>query len=381
MPQKLYDFFQTPSVKTPTGGANIAGFIDGKNFKYYESSSTKLPAVVNALQAKAKSNKATIYTNSLEALWIKHYPLIKVKHMDALKSAEGDGAVEVTPVVQVTKKWPRRLGAMALAAPLAGGGLYAAAAGLSKDLDLPAGSRKKGLARALRYYMLAAYSLVDISSEESYEGLRNYVGALLVSDQGKILAAGINTGSYRHAEVSMLLSYFRDNPTATTIPERSIIFSTLTPCRGCTGYLSAARSTDSVIYFGQEDTGKDGKVGARISAQLSAKTKEPHGQSKDILPGSVDVEDVGGDGVVSGGSISSIHKIQVDKGLASCMGEGSIATQIGKAKESRALIRSSSDALVHKMLKSRQGGDDEHAVKDAVLHYIGQWLGTSKSLE
>jgi len=232
--------------------------------------------------------------------------------------------------------------------------------------------------------MLATYSLVDISSAEGYEGLKNYVGALLVSDQGQILAAGINTGSFRHAEVSMLLSYFRNNPTAIKVPENSVIFSTLTPCKGCTGFLSVTKSSNCVIYFGQEDTGKDGKVGKKISTQLSEKTKAPVGRSKEKLPGEIDTddtEDTEGKGVVAIGTASEIHKVQVDKGLTSCMGAGSIATQIGKAKHAKEVLRSGSEALIHKMLKTRAATDAESEVKHAVLTYIGQWLGTSRSVE
>ncbi|WP_109476833.1 hypothetical protein [Paraburkholderia sp. C35] len=380
----LYELCQDPIITSPTGGSNVAGYIDGTEFKFYRSSNLARPAVVNAILGKDKSNNATVYTNRADALWIKHYPRIKVKLMDQLKPNEGDGAVGVTLTVQTVRKWPRQIAALALKAPLPDGGLYAAAAGLTKDLDLPPGSRKKGLARALRYYMLATYSLVDISSAESYEGLKNYVGALLVSDQGQILAAGINTGSFRHAEVSMLLSYFRNNPTATKVPENSVIFSTLTPCKGCTGFLSVTKSSNCVIYFGQEDTGKDGRVGKKISTQLSEKTKAPVGHSKEKLPGEIvtdDAEDAEGTGVVALGTASEIHKIQVDKGLTSCMGDGSIATQIGKAKHAKEVLRSGSEALIHKMLRTRAATDAESEVKRAVLTYIGQWLGTSKSVE
>ena len=375
MPQTLYSFFQTDNIKAPAPGYNVAGFVEGKSFKYYESSNLMLPAVVNALQDKKKKNKSSIYTNSKSTLWVKDYPLIKAKFMDVLKSDTGDGTLVVTPTLLTDKSWPRQITALALAAPLPGGGIYTAGAALAE------GSRAKGLARSLRYYMLAAYSLVDISAAESYQGLKNYVGALLVSDKGEILAVGINTGSFRHAEVSMLLSYFRKNPTATRIPENSVIFSTLTPCKGCTGYLSLAKSINCVIYFGQKDTGKDGKVGEKISSQLSSKTKDPLGRSKTELPGSVDEDDSGGKGVAVVGSTSSIHKVQVDKGLTSCMGEGSIATQIGEAKHSRELLTSASEALIHKMLKTRATGDEENDVKKAVLDYIGQWLGTSRSSE
>jgi tRNA(Arg) A34 adenosine deaminase TadA len=377
MPQTLYSFFQTPEIKTPAGGNNVAGFIDGDTFKYFESDNLMLPAVINALEIK---ERVWIYTNSIVPLWIKNYPGIKVRFMDRLQANEGDGSSMVTPVLQTTKKWPRQLSALALPAPLPEGGLHAAAAGLSKALDLPADSREKGLARALRYSMLATYALVDISAAEAYEGLKNFVGALLVSDKGQILAAGINTGSFRHAEVSMLLTYFRNNPAATKIPENSVIFSTLTPCKGCTGYLSVAKSSNCVIYFGQEDTGKDGRAGNAISTQISKSTKEPLGQSKAALPGAAEPGKVSGEGVVSVGSASGVYKIQVDKGLSSCMGDGSIATQIGTARNAREVLNSASEALIQKMLKTRSSGTLESAVKTAVLQHIGQWLGTSKSI-
>jgi hypothetical protein len=86
-------------------------------------------------------------------------------------------------------------------------------------------------------------------------------------------------------------------------------------------------------------------------------------------------------GVVVATATSSIHKVTVDKGLSSCMGEGSIATQIGEAKHSREILTSASESLIHKMLKNRAKGDEESNVKRAVLQYIGQWLGTSKSAE
>lgn len=375
----LYDFFNSDPIAKPRDGYNIAGFVSDKEFRYFESTNLLLPAVVNALQAT--NCNSVIYTNRREAMWVKDYPQIKVKFMDRLKNNEGDGAKEVTPKLLTEKKWPRQITATELAAPISGGGLYEAAARASLSDALADGSRGKGLARALRYYMLAAYSLLDISGQEGYQGLKNYVGALLVSDKGEILAAGINIGKFRHAEVSMLLSYFRKNPTATSIPENSIIFSTLTPCRGCTAYLTLAKSSNSVIYFGQKDTGKDGKVGEKISSQLSGKTKAPMGLGKEDPADSVEPGESGGEGVVSLCAASAIHKVQIDSGLASCMGEGSIATQIGKAKDSRNILNSASEALIHKMQKTRMGGGDESQIKQAVLVYIGQWLGTSKSVE
>jgi tRNA(Arg) A34 adenosine deaminase TadA len=381
---KLYDFFSNdPKAKNVTGSNNVAGYIDGEKFKYYVSDNLLAPATVNALQDKPARSNATLYTNREETLWVKDYPGIKIKGASKLLSNEGDGAKEVKPELQNAEKWPKQIiTGLDLDAPLPGGGLYAAAAAAKKDLVLTEESRAKGLTRALRYYMLAAYSLIDISAAEGYEGLNNYVGALLVSDQGKILAAGINTGSFRHAETSMLLSYFRKNPTATKIPESTVIFSTLTPCKGCTGYLNAAKSVNCRIYFGQEDTGKLGKAGAKISSQLSSRTKEPLGRSKAPLTGSTpngadDGAETGGEGVAVPVATSSIYKVTIDEGLKSCISGGSIATQVGTAGDSRQILTSASDALVHKMLKDRTG-DEEQKVKMAVLRYIGQWLGTTK---
>lgn len=374
--ETLYELCRQDKIKRPEGGFNVAGYIDGAEFKFFKSDNLALPAVVNALLAQPKSSRASIYTNRLEATWIKHYPKIKVKSMDSLKPHEGDGATGVRLVPQNDKPWPRQVVANVLPAPLPGGGLHAAAAALHKAQVLADGSREKGLARALRYYMLATYALVDISATEAYEGLKNYVGTLLVGDDGQILAAGINTGSFRHAEVSMLLSYFRQHPTASKVPENSVIFSTLTPCKGCTGYLKVARSTNCVIYFGQEDTGTDGRKGKEISKQLSKETKAPLGRSNQKLPG--DITDDDGLGVVAVGAESSIHRITIDRGLTSCMGEGSIATQIGKARNAKEILRSGSEALVQKMLKDRTGKDAESDVKLAVLQHIGQWLGTSR---
>ncbi|MEF7612609.1 hypothetical protein V4F39_01720 [Aquincola sp. MAHUQ-54] len=356
------------------GTDNVAGYLSGgktnRRFNYFRSSSAALPAFVNALEA---AGRAKVYTNLDPAPWPKHI-VQNIKGKASLQLHEGDGALEVTPAEQAVRKWPSRVISTSGAAPVGGGGLHAAARGLMTSATLAAeGSRERGLQRALRYYMLATYALVDISGEESFKGLNNYIGAMLVGDDGAILAAGINTGSYRHAEVSMLLSYFRSHPTATALPAKSVVFSTLTPCKQCTAYLTAVKASDTVIYFGQKDTGKDGRAGEKIGKQLSEKTSAPHGRSKTALTGTV--PDEGGLGVVATGTASGIHKVAIDQGLTSCMGSGSIAGQIGEAGDSREILRSTSDALIHKTVKDRSGSDAEAQLKQAVLTYVTGWLG------
>lgn len=115
--ETLYELCQSPTITSPTGGENVAGYIDGTEFKFYKSDNLARPAVVNAILGKAKSNYATVYTNRADALWIKHYPKMKVKLMDQLKPNEGDGAVGVTLALQTVKKWPSQIAALALKAP------------------------------------------------------------------------------------------------------------------------------------------------------------------------------------------------------------------------------------------------------------------------
>ncbi|GLQ99219.1 hypothetical protein [Dyella mobilis] len=374
MPKKLHDFWTT-DVPALGEGKNVAGFILGNKFKYVVSENVALPAAVNALQLCNKRGR--VYTNSADALkWLKHYPALNIKSSANLVADNGDGAKSITPERVAVLTWPKQIESLGFTGPLAGGGLYAAASSVMAQgkAYAPASGKDKALVSALRYYMLAAYSLVDISAEESFAGLKNYVGALLVSDAGEILSAGINTGAFRHAEVSMLLSYFRKNPGVTKIPERSIIFSTLTPCRGCTGYLELSKSASSVIYFGQMDTGKDGKVGAKISKQLSDQTKAPQGVEKEKF--SIKLEDEVG-AVVTLATCSKINKTQIDTGLSNCMGEGSIATQIGHSADAKKVLRSASEALIHKVLKDRPA-DAEQDVKHQVLQYVCSWLGTVK---
>jgi hypothetical protein len=120
----------------------------------------------------------------------------------------------------------------------------------------------------------------------------------------------------------------------------------------------------------------------RASWYQNSKTKEPHGRSKTKLPESVAMTDTGGEGVAVPVATSSIYKVTIDNGLSSCMDvEKSIATQIGKSTEAKEILKSASEALIHKMFKDRETGDEEGNVKRAVLEYIGQWLATAKSVD
>ena len=147
---------------------------------------------------------------------------------------------------------------------LVGKSLYDTALALKNGGD-PAKStgEAKGLERALRYYMLATYSLLDtLAIAGKADQVGNYVAAMLVGQDGNILAAGINVGKFMHAEVSLLLSYFLAHKGESHLPEKSLVFSTLTPCMQCTKFLMESRSAKTLMYFGQMDKGDFGNIGA-----------------------------------------------------------------------------------------------------------------------
>lgn len=149
--------------------------------------------------------------------------------------------------------------------------MHAAALASTADTDPSEDHGGRGvpaLARSLRLYALATRTLIASSALSGFAGVHDHVGAILVSDAGAILAARINTGSYRHAEVSLLLSWFRDNPEARTLPAKSIVLSTLIPCRQCTRYLSLAKAPDTLVRFDEADEGRSGRVGERIAERI-----------------------------------------------------------------------------------------------------------------
>jgi tRNA(Arg) A34 adenosine deaminase TadA len=137
----------------------------------------------------------------------------------------------------------------------------------------------KGLNRARRYYMLASYCLLAKANDFTHRGIEvnNLVGAILVSDSGKILSFGVNTGQYRHAEVNTLLNYFRRTG-ETTLPAKSTLFSTLKPCLMCSTYIERSLPGDSptLVWFGQMDPGPAGSAKAEVSKAFdSGKGNKP----------------------------------------------------------------------------------------------------------
>ncbi len=280
--------------------------------------------------------------------------------------------------------------AESLSGPLKGGGLFQAAKDLTDKAAIykEEGAKKvstteKGLHRAVRYYMLAAYSILGKCATQKYEG-GNYIAALMVDDTGTILSYGINSGWFHHGEVNMLLNYFKANPTATQFPSKTIVFSTLTPCKQCSKYLEDARPTDSIIFMGQNDPGTLGRVGEKHAVYLSSVTDPILNRvAKPIMKSKV----VGTKTVKGWGKESTVQVMEeyqdgekveryaLDAALSDKMGPGaSVAEQIGT--KCNLILNQSMVTLTHKFDKVRannQEGSDQ-AVKIPVLSYLRSWI-------
>jgi tRNA(Arg) A34 adenosine deaminase TadA len=367
MPVKLKPEFDNFKKSFPS--ENIAGFIDVKGaFQWCRRKSTgNLPAaayVADYLTASGNSlRKVNIYTSLKSDHWIRTYFSDSILSLDEIKETTVQSFDRTSPRTDFKLKLFSDF--EQFDAPFPGGGLYDAA---TADLSLTTAAQakltgeRKGRIRALRYYMLAAYSLLGLCKFGGYTG-GNYVATIMVSDEGQILSYGVNNGqsagSFHHAEVNMLLDYFRRNPTAKQFPEKTIVFSTLTPCEQCTRYLKDARPKNCLIYFGQLDTGKQGRAGTAISKAFDVVTKPVRGSQ-----------------VNSG----AVNKWQISTGLSSCMGAGrAIATQIGD-EDPAAYLQTAQNALYAKVNKER-GSDDpttdaEEQVKGSVLKYLLFWTAS-----
>jgi tRNA(Arg) A34 adenosine deaminase TadA len=334
---------------------NVAGYLEGNSgstvLRYIRTKNVNTPAVAIVLDSVPETARP-VYTNLSPDHWILTYTgkdvvCVTPAHSQLVNSAT---AIDSPKLALVG-------GDRASTQPITGGGLYGAAERLC--------SGKKGTTKSehaleavVRYYMLAAYSLLGICADAGYSD-GNYIAAIMVDDKGSILSFGVNSGWFHHGEVNMLLNYFSKsgNGLKTTYPENTIVFSTLTPCRQCTKYLLATKPAKSIIYIGQEDTGDFGKEGADHFSFLDQVTKPPR--------------------MVSPVTGSALHKVEIHSHLSSKMvkGKGTTASQIGK--NCKQALLGSANTLVKKTLKDRSGKDpEEQAIKDGVLSYLTYWLGT-----
>lgn len=373
---KLHDFIRAAGQ----GGDSIAGYIEPPvpssagphRFVYWRSSNAMLPAFVNCLEGGGDMRR--IYTNHEQAPWARPRGP-GVKRRDNLRADAGDGRLMIEPVPMTTRRWPASVAGADGPAPLSGG-LHAAALSSTRCTDTSAdrdGHHAPGLMRSFHHYVLAARTLIARSATSEFAGVHDHVGAILVSDTGAILAAGTNTGSYRHAEVSLLLSWFRDHPEARTLPEKSIVLSTLTPCRQCTRYLSLAKAPDTLILFDEADTGRAGRVGERIAEQIGADV-DRKGGSAPVSSGDLAHESppAGSDSSRDASATREAERREIRN--ASQCGR----SRIERSREARQAILDAAASAV-RMPKlaahpNREADTGERRIEAAVLTYLAEWV-------
>jgi tRNA(Arg) A34 adenosine deaminase TadA len=353
-----------------TGGKNVAGYIEergGKNtFVYVQSKSLNLPAAAYVMDTLGTDKDLyNIFTNLPWDHWFLTYT---TNNEDVVRVT--DATLE--PWVDDTRPLNGATlsvlgGDRAILEPIPGGGLYDTAERLAAGGKGNTG-RDKGLERALRYYLLAGHSLLGLCAEGGYSQ-GNYIAALMVGDTGKILSFGVNSSYWHHGEVNMLFNYFsrEGNSTKPKFEEKTIVFSTLTPCKQCTDYLLACRPTKSHIYIGQEDTGSFGEEGANYFEFLDDVTKPLQ-----IQP-------------IDGG----LKRVALHSHLSNQIRNkrGTVAKNIGRYCQE--ILKQSKEFFVKKTHKDRDDlkredkkgvekdrNKEEQDLKRDVLSYLAAWLDT-----
>nr|WP_276599166.1 Bd3614 family nucleic acid deaminase [Nannocystis sp. SCPEA4] len=101
--------------------------------------------------------------------------------------------------------------------------------------------------------MMAAFALVECRvRKRSMDG--HNIGAILVTNGGQVLSWGLNQYNVNHtfhAEVNTLQSYWKR--TGAAVPDGSVLFTTLKPCKMCAGMIQHAGVRRT--YMGQDDPG------------------------------------------------------------------------------------------------------------------------------
>lgn len=373
----------------PTNTSNIAGYVRDGTFYYYVSKNDNLPAAAAVLDT-SRPYGALVYTNLNKTHWLYTYTTAGADGGEAALAYVHDSTAAANDAKPIATRPRYKVVAGAGTAPgPIGGGLFQAAKALRDDpVSYKKGpkvhTKEKGLHRALRYYMLAAYSVLGKCFGGSYNR-GNYIAALMVDDSGKILSYGINSGWYHHGEVNMLLNYFAANSASGKFPANSIIFSTLTPCLQCATYLESTRPGESIIFMGQPDTGGKGQVGEKYGTYLRGVTDPLSNRTlvnttKQVQVGT-EVKKVWGKETVQPVYKTvadvKVEKYKVDDTLTSKMESGAnIASQIGQ--KGGIVLSESLSTLMYKSTKDREEGDEfqDNAVKKAVLTYLIGWVNS-----
>jgi tRNA(Arg) A34 adenosine deaminase TadA len=108
--------------------------------------------------------------------------------------------------------------------------------------------------------MLAAFCLLKKAGTlKGWLSNGHNIASLLVSNEGEVLSWGVNDGGFRHAEVNTIISYFMKNDKRTSLPPKSVLFTTLKPCQMCSKYIKGTWGAGNIkVWFGMQDTGASG---------------------------------------------------------------------------------------------------------------------------
>jgi tRNA(Arg) A34 adenosine deaminase TadA len=418
----MEDLKKTITDLAVSADINVAGYMqDDGTFLYEISKSEHLPAAALLLDSPTVPSKTAIYTNLREDHWLYTYKTARAKQgglvfVDTKKPDKLN--VFVAKKAVANKRSLKVLAGNSATGPLGkAGGLFKAAEDLAENPVFykkvaKDHSKEKGLHRALRYYMLAAYAALGKCATVDYKD-GNYVCALAVSDSGQIISWGVNSGSFHHGEVNMLLNYFSENATAKHLPPNTIIFSTLTPCKQCSGYIESVREKGQVaIFMGQEDTGEFGREGAKYGMYLRDLTDPVQARvEKDGLlrktiktenkptPTKTDRTKTTQVKTIDAQTVKDLARYSIDDKLKELITDGSIAGKIGETCKTE-LIQSY-NTLNRKFIKPRvttiskpvpsvadksdpattdkpQTTEElaDQIIKVAVLTYLRNWLGT-----
>jgi len=354
-------------LERENAGKSIAAYLDPAGsgtgaparatLYYHVSTNDSVPAAARVLDSL--EDRRVVYTNLASDHWLTTYMSSQLVHM---QNPAGCNDLRLWQRNSVDWTVERSAPAPGMAlrvagrflgdaeGPVAGGGLGAMAKKVAARPALAdaGGGREKALERALRYYALAAYAVISRARHHSTM-LGNYVGAILVSDSGRILAWGFNSTSFHHAEVNLMLAYFLAKPGETKLPANSVVFSSLTPCKQCATLLETARGTTNSIFYGQFDSGDFGKAGAATSAKIDDVTKPVSVGGKPartLVAGTLDTE----------------------------VAKQNIAQNIGKSEAAKTLIDRTLEEIGRRSSKDRKLEDEEQTVKSAVLKHIKETL-------
>jgi tRNA(Arg) A34 adenosine deaminase TadA len=225
---------------------------------------------------------------------------------------------------------------------------------------------ERGNSRARRVYMLAAFCLLNKAGTlKGWKTNGHNIASLLVSDAGEVLSWGVNDGSYRHAEVNTLISYFLRNRAAAGLPKKSVLFTTLKPCLMCSQFVKSTWDTGDIkVWYGMTDSGESGGtplLGSKASTFKGETVAEGDEEFPDVTTGTKPVQVA--KGPVKVGLTTELNKEEKKR-------KGSAADWVDTSSDIAQLFKAAHEKFVKKAGKI----DRDDGPMKQVLDYLSPWL-------